>query len=815
MFSNLTIKSKLIFVISLLSVLLAIVGFIGLRGMSVANEGLRTVFEDRLVPAGQLAEVNILTAENLRQIHLMLMHDPRLPESKLHDHPLSMHTDKMAENTKKNNKLLDEYAATYLTPEEKKLFEDYQVKRKVYQGVRTKTLELIKAGNFAEANASLVKETGPAFVANRDAIQKLLELQIDVGKQEHEKAEKAYGTTRNISIATIVLGIFLSALFGALLIRNIGRSLGRAMEVAGKIAEGDLSSQIQVESHDEVGRLMAAMQRMSSAIQDLATDTMRLSQTVDDGKLTVRADAAKHSGDFRKIIEAVNTTVGRLVGFLDTMPMPVMVIDDQYNIQYMNQVGAKVGGKTPTEVLGGKCHDHFRTSDCRTDKCACNRAMRDGRSSSSETDAHPGSLNLDIAYTGIPLLNPQGQTVGAFEFVVDQTDIKAAARKSQKVADYQKGENKKLVDSLGKLAEGDLNVSLTPSNADDDTKEVKEIYDDLARALNATVENLKTLVGEIKEAVDSIGTASKEIAQGNTDLSQRTEEQASSLEETASSMEELTSTVKANAENAKQANQLAIGASDVAGKGGAVVGEVVGTMSSINESSRKIVDIISVIDGIAFQTNILALNAAVEAARAGEQGRGFAVVAAEVRNLAQRSAAAAKEIKTLIGDSVEKVENGTKLVDQAGQTMEEIVTSIKRVTDIMSEISAASSEQSAGIEQVNQAITQMDEVTQQNAALVEEAAAAAESLEEQAQNLSTSVSVFKLDTKGGMTHVAAPKHAEAARGGKAAPVVQLHKHAAARQSAKPQAAAAAPAKKSAGVAVHAHASAGEEEWKEF
>ena len=285
------------------------------------------------------------------------------------------------------------------------------------------------------------------------------------------------------------------------------------------------------------------------------------------------------------------------------------------------------------------------------------------------------------------------------------------------------------------LAQGDLTQTVS--------REYRGAFDEVKQSVNATVANLKHLVEEIKTAVDSINTASREIAQGNADLSQRTEEQASSLEETASSMEELTSTVRQNAENARQANQLAIGSSDVAGKGGAVVGQVVGTMASINESSRKIVDIISVIDGIAFQTNILALNAAVEAARAGEQGRGFAVVAAEVRNLAQRSAAAAKEIKTLIGDSVEKVENGTKLVGQAGSTMEEIVTSIKRVTDIMAEISAASLEQSSGIEQVNKAVTQMDEATQQNAALVEEAAAAAESLEEQAQNLARSVSAVQ------------------------------------------------------------------------
>ncbi|MGK5047778.1 methyl-accepting chemotaxis protein [Janthinobacterium sp. GB4P2] len=267
----------------------------------------------------------------------------------------------------------------------------------------------------------------------------------------------------------------------------------------------------------------------------------------------------------------------------------------------------------------------------------------------------------------------------------------------------------------------------------------------LLQALKDMNSSLVNIVGQVRSGTQTIATASSEIASGNLDLSSRTEEQASSLEETASSMEELTSTVRQNADNAQQANQLALSASGVAVKGGAVVGKVVETMDAINDSSRKIVDIISVIDGIAFQTNILALNAAVEAARAGEQGRGFAVVATEVRNLAQRSAAAAKEIKTLIGDSVVAVDSGSKLVAEAGNTMAEIVASVQRVTDIMAEISLATQEQSSGIDQINQAIGQMDQVTQQNAALVEEAAAAAESLQEQSGQLAEVVSVFKLD----------------------------------------------------------------------
>jgi methyl-accepting chemotaxis protein len=347
------------------------------------------------------------------------------------------------------------------------------------------------------------------------------------------------------------------------------------------------------------------------------------------------------------------------------------------------------------------------------------------------------------------------------------------------------------------IANGDLAVSIDTNGNDKGSLlyEMKEMRNSLV-----------DIVGQVRSGTETIGTASREIAAGNIDLSARTEMQASSLEKTASAMEELTSTVKQNADNAREANQLASVASDVAIKGGKVVSEVVNTMSSIDASAKKIVDIIGVIDGIAFQTNILALNAAVEAARAGEQGRGFAVVASEVRNLAQRSAGAAKEIKMLIDDSVEKVGAGTKLVGQAGVTMDEVVASVRRVTDIMSEIANASQEQSAGIEQVNLSIIEMDSMTQQNAALVEESAAAAQSLQDQASELSRVVSIFKLVE--GEERVAAPvftpapkavvKPITAAR----APVKKL--------PSKPAAAIAKPKK-----VVNGPSSNAADEWEEF
>lgn len=388
--------------------------------------------------------------------------------------------------------------------------------------------------------------------------------------------------------------------------------------------------------------------------------------------------------------------------------------------------------------------------------------------------------NRTFRLTANPILNDEGKRLGTVVEWKDRTaEVEAESDIARIVESAVQGNFAERISEKGKtdfmltLAKGlnemtiasesalaDINRVLSSVANGDLTQRITENYhgafNDLKNSCNQTAENLSSMLGEIKYAAETINTASNEISQGNTDLSSRTEQQASSLEETASSMEELTGTVRQNSDNAKQANLLAARASEVAFSGGSIIDDVVKTMASINESSQKIADIIGVIDGIAFQTNILALNAAVEAARAGEQGRGFAVVAAEVRTLAQRSANAAKDIKSLISDSVGKIRSGNELVDKSGSTMKEVVTAIKRVNDIMSEIAAASLEQASGIDEINKAINQMDEMTQQNAALVEQAAAASESLMSQAEQLNDHVSMFKIDESQHHSTRAAP-----------------------------------------------------------
>ena len=589
------------------------------------------------------------------------------------------------------------------------------------------------------------------------------------------------------SIANLKVGVRLGLGYGLVILLLVGITFVGATRLSALNANTQLIVNDRYAKTALFYRVIGEVKQMASAMRDIAllNDPEMIKQELG----AIDASQAKVKEVLDKLERIMNTEKGKQAF------KALLEVRGKYAVEAVEFQKLAAEGKTEEakDLLLTKVRPVERAYIDRLSALTTMGESLMDKASEDAADAYHGALELMLALAGLAIVLACG--IGFW--------ITRSITRPLKVA----------VGVAKKVAIGDL-TSTVEAKTKDETGELLQALKDMNSSLNR-------IVGTVRVGAEAIGRGTKEIASGNADLSQRTEEQASSLEETASSMEELTSTVKQNAENAKQANQLAQGASAVAVKGGVVVGQVVTTMSSINESSKKIVDIIGVIDGIAFQTNILALNAAVEAARAGEQGRGFAVVASEVRNLAQRSAAAAKEIKTLIGDSVDKVGAGTKLVDEAGKTMEEIVSSVKRVTDIMSEITAASQEQSSGIEQVNQAITQMDEVTQQNASLVEEAAAAAESLEEQAQNLEAAVAVFKVAEAGPevLTMHSMPVHATPPKPAAHA-VHPAHPAAERRGPNRAPNVARLPAKSAKAHAVAprakvAVAGGGEEQWEEF
>jgi methyl-accepting chemotaxis protein len=642
-----------------------------------------------------------------------------------------------------------------------------------YDALKDKVLKLSATGHKSEALEALMADKAK-LASQTKAISQHLEYNADLAKLSAERAGQIKRSAIGWGLALILVTVCVVGVLGITIFRQLTRQLGGdpadVAEVAGKVAKGDFSSVIQLQPGDTAS-LFAAVAQMQHDLK----------LRIDEDQARADVDRARARADQEAAVENA-----RIRTALDRVAAGVTLVDTSGVIIYLNdfaralfqgnavQIRKEIPQFDP-ERLVGTPFDTLHPGSSRRGETVADFAP------GHTEELKMGTTTLRIVAT--PVVDAAGERVGTVVQWADRT---------QEIAVEQE-----LADTVAKAVEGDLTARVN--------EEGKEGFSKiLAAGMNSLIVSVSGVIRAMSQAAIEVRTGADEISRGNLDLSQRTEEQASSLEETAASMEQMTAMVKNNADNAAQANQLAAAARDHAEKGGRVVSSAVAAMNEINVASKKIADIIGVIDDIAFQTNLLALNAAVEAARAGEQGRGFAVVASEVRNLASRSAGAAKEIKGLIQDSVAKVSDGARLVDQSGKVLGDIVTGVQKVTDVMGEIAASSMEQASGIEQVNKAVTAMDSVTQQNAALVEQASAAAHTLTEQAANLTGLIARYRLDGTALATVRAVGKPAT--------PPIVERRGANRPFAAKPKSAAAP---KPAGVPAPKVAAGGDDTWQEF
>jgi methyl-accepting chemotaxis protein len=719
MLKKFTIQSKLISGFLIVAIIAGTIGFYGIMQINKLDRNDENLYHRITVGVGNIGEINSKYQEMRAYYRDMLESDE--------SGAILNNENKVKVAIVAIDSLKTSYEQTIRTDEGRKEYNDFTNNYGLFLKDLDYYMSLARENKDEEAIAFRIGNFLKSYSATEKAIQTLYNRKIEQGDVV-SKSNKALAKSASLfMVSLIVIGVIIAVGLGLIIAYNI-RSINKK----------------------------------------LLAETTRLVEAAVEGKLNVRADTDKINFEFRAIPEGINKTLDAVIGLIDALPIPVMTIDTNYTILYMNEKGASLGNRTSQQIQNTKCYDFFKSHDCNTDKCACRRAITTGVVASGETVANPGNLRLDISYFGVPVKDKTGKINGAFEIVTDQTEIKQAARKAEKVADYQSLEVEKVTGALVKLAEGRINFVLQAGDADEDTINIRDkfnnIYqaiinvkdatgqivekakavakgdltvtlqkrseeDELMGALDEMVKANSTIITEFIAAINNIVLASQQLQSVAIQISEGSSEQASNTEEVSSSMEQMVGNINQNSDNAKETEQIALRAANDIIEGNKAVTITVDAM-------KKIAEKITVIGEIAEKTDLLAINAAIEAARAGEQGKGFAVVAAEVRKLAENSQAAAKEINEVSRSSV-------KIADESGVLLQKIVPDIQKTAILVQEISAASLEQNSGANQVNNAIIQLNSVTQKNAAAAEEMSSSAEELASQAEQLKELISFYK------------------------------------------------------------------------
>ena len=780
--SNQKIAFRLIAAFLIVALLTLAVGVISIDRMDLIHKEYDVLYQDYGVAQGTAGNI----AMHFRNIRItlrdiVLIEDPAKQQE---------YSDKIKQMKIDLNEQIDALGKTYHLEEEKAQHLELITHINTYYDIADKITRLALSGITADA-ARLIYSTEVADItAKADAsVEEAVARKQRDGKLRDENLESSVHTMEGILWA-IIAGSFLAAIaIGFLSSRSISKPMGRLLAAARQVASGRTDIEIDIQTKDEVGVLASAFRSMINTLRGMVSDARALAEASVIGDLHIRADSSRHQGDFKIIIDGVNKTLDTLVGHINAIPSPVLIIDREHRIRYLNQAAAQMVGKSQETARGMMCHELFMTSDCGTANCACAKAMQMNASNHNETSAHPNGLNLDLSYVGVPVLDADGHVVGAMKAITDLTDIRKAQRVADKQTQYQALHVDRLMKNLERLAAGDLSCDMKVSLADQDTDAlhqlftgicdnlhssfgairsyIEEITDTLGKmasgnmdtgidreylgdfmelkdSINKIVLALNDTLNEINHSAEQVASGTQQVAAGSQALSQGATEQASATEQLTASLTEIAAQTRQNALSAGEASELAQTAKQDALDGDSRMDQLQKAMAEINESSTSISRIIKVIDEIAFQTNLLALNAAVEAARAGQHGKGFAVVAEEVRSLAQRSANAAKETTQLIEESIKKVKYGTRIANDTAQALSRIVGGVQKATDLIGSIASASNEQAMAVAQINNGVEQVSQVTQTNSATAEESAAASEELSSQAAILKDMVGRFTL-----------------------------------------------------------------------